>query len=628
MSKNLVIVESPGKIKSIAKYLGRSYKVEASGGHVRDLPEKTLGVSIDNDFEPKYVSKSEKKAIITNLKKEAQNSENIYLATDPDREGEAISWHIANILKISESEKCRITFNEITESAVKDAILSPREIDAMLVNAQQARRILDRIIGYKISPLLNKKLGKGQSAGRVQSVTLRLVCDREEEINGFKPQEYWTLDAMLQKITGGEEFTAKFYGSTDARNKKIDLKNKEQVDSILEEIKNLTLTVSKVSKKEKKKGASPPFITSTLQQEASRKLGFTAKRTMSIAQKLYEGVDIEERGTVGLITYMRTDSLRVSEGAREEARSYIKEKYGEAYVPAKPNYYKNRAASQDAHEAIRPSYIDLPPEKIKSELKRENYLLYELIWNRFIASQMSAAVYDTVQADIAAGKYLFKANGSKIKFRGFIAVYVEGRDDQQEEKQMQIPELNEGEDLKLVKFDPRQCFTKPPLRYTEASLVKELEEKGIGRPSTYASTISTILDREYVKKDGKQLFPSEQGVIVTDLMKKYFGNIVDIKFTAEMESKLDEIENGQQKEWKQILRDFYPSLEKDLKRGNEEIIKAPPQETDEKCEKCGKPLVIRKSRNGEFLGCSGFPECRFTKPLKEDIKEPVITGVL
>ncbi len=619
MARNLIIVESPGKVKSISKYLGKNYKVEASVGHIRDLPKSQLGVDTENDFEPKYITIRGKGDVISNLKKEAQKSDKVFLATDPDREGEAISWHLANILKINESDECRISFNEITEKAVKEAIKSPRKLDYNLVDAQQARRVLDRIVGYKISPILWRKVRKGLSAGRVQSVSVRLICDREEEIEKFIPKEYWTLDAQLQKAGDKLVFTAKFHGKPNVKNGKIELTNKEQVDEILKDLEGADYTVTKVTIGTKKKTPAPPFITSTLQQEASRKLGFSTKKTMSLAQQLYEGIEIKGRGTIGVVTYIRTDSVRVSDTAQVDAASYIKERYGSTFLPAKPNLYKNRSASQDAHEAIRPTYVNLTPEEAKGSMGRDIFRLYKLIWDRFIASQMAAAVYDTVAADIEAAGYLFKAKGQKLKFPGFIAVYTEGRDDAGDDNQEQVPQLTENEKLIFKGLVPEQKFTQPPSRYTEASLVKELEEKGIGRPSTYAPTITTILARGYIEREGKLLKPTELGRIVTDLLKEHFDDIVDVKFTAKMENQLDEVEEGKI-EWKQVLRDFYPDFSASLETADEKIghVEIPDEVTDIICEKCGRNMVIKVGRFGKFLACPGFPECRNTKTIAEE----------
>jgi DNA topoisomerase-1 len=617
MAKNLVIVESPGKVKSIRKFLGSNYVVEASVGHVRDLPKSSMGVDIENDFEPKYITIRGKGEVIAKLKKEAKNANNIYLATDPDREGEAISWHLAQLLNIENDAKCRITFNEITKNAVKNAIKSPRQIDMDLVDAQQARRVLDRIVGYKISPLLWRKVRKGLSAGRVQSVAVRLIIDREDEIISFVPEEYWTIEALLLSDKSKSGFKAKFYGDS---NKKIELKNEAQVNEILSKIKNEQFIVGNVKKGDKRKTPAPPFTTSTLQQEASRKLGFTAKRTMMVAQQLYEGVDIKGQGSIGLVTYIRTDSTRISNDAQSEAAQYIRNTFGDNYLPEKPRIYKNRSASQDAHEAIRPTYTNMIPDSLKDSLTTDQYKLYKLIWERFVASQMASALYDTLTVDISAGEYIFKATGSKLIFPGFMKLYIEGRDEEIEEEEADIPELEVGQVLKLKKLDPRQHFTQPPQRYTEATLVKVLEEKGIGRPSTYAPIISTILARGYVEKEKKYLVPTELGRIVTDIMKNHFENIVDVEFTAQLEKQLDEVEEGQV-EWRKIMRDFYPQFDTVLKEAENKIgqVEVPNEVSDIKCEKCGRFLVIKHGRYGKFLACPGFPECRNTKPYAEEI---------
>jgi len=616
MANNLVIVESPAKANTISRFLGKDYKIVASVGHVRDLPKSQMGVDIENNFEPKYITIRGKGDIINKLKKEAKNAKKVYLATDPDREGEAISWHLAYLLNIDKEDKCRITFNEITKNAVKNAIKSPRKINMDLVDAQQARRILDRIVGYKISPLLWRKVKKGLSAGRVQSVATRLICDREEEIENFVPEEYWTIDVKLSKQDSRSTFTAKFYGS---QSQKIDLKNEEQVSGIVREIEGENFIVQKIKKGEKKKSPAPPFITSTLQQEASRKLGFPAKKTMMIAQQLYEGIDIKGVGPVGLITYIRTDSTRVSSEAQQEARNLIKEKYGDEYVPDEIRIYKNKSASQDAHEAIRPTYVSMEPDSIKDSLNNDQFKLYKLVWDRFIASQMSSAVYDTVNVDIAAGKYIFKANGSRVKFQGFMAVYIEGRDEETEEDETNIPVLVEEEILNKKKIEPRQHFTQPPPRYTEATLVKALEEKGIGRPSTYAPIITTILARGYVVKEKKQFYPTELGRIVTDIMKKHFTDIVDVEFTAQLEKKLDDVEEGE-KNWVDLLKEFYSQFLDAYKEAESKIaqVEIPDEVSDVICEKCGRNMVIKSGKFGKFLACPGFPECRNTKPIVEE----------
>ena len=615
MANNLVIVESPAKANTIGKFLGKDYKIVASVGHVRDLPKSQIGVDVDNNFTPKYITIRGKGDVISKLKKEAKAAERVYLATDPDREGEAISWHLATLLNINEDDKCRVTFNEITKNAVKNAIKAPRKIDMDLVDAQQARRILDRIVGYKISPLLWRKIRKGLSAGRVQSVATRLICDREEEIDNFDPEEYWTIIANLSKKKAGSSFDAKFYGTAD---EKIELKNEAQVKDILKQLEGKKYTVQKVKNSEKKKSPAPPFITSTMQQEAARKLGFPTKKTMMVSQQLYEGIEVKGHGAVGLVTYIRTDSTRVSSEAQQDTKNYIAEKYGQKYLPEEFRVYKNKSASQDAHEAIRPTYVEMSPDSVKDSLTNDQYKLYKLIWSRFVASQMASAIYDTVAAEILAGSMLFKANGSKIKFQGFIVVYTEGKDEE-EDGEVSIPELTEKELLDLKKMEDKQHFTQPPLRYTEATLVKMLEEKGIGRPSTYAPIITTILARGYVERDKKLLLPTELGKIVNDLMKNNFQDIVDVQFTAQWETKLDDVEEGSKK-WADLLKDFYGPFADTLKEAESKIgqIDIPDEVTDIKCEKCGRFMVIKNGRFGKFLACPGFPECRNARPILEE----------
>ena len=613
MANNLVIVESPAKANTISKFLGKDYKIVASVGHVRDLPKSQMGVDIENDFEPRYITIRGKGDIISKLRKEAKNSKKILLATDPDREGEAISWHLAQLLDVDENAECRITFNEITKNAVRNAIKQPRKINMDLVDAQQARRVLDRIVGYKISPLLWRKVRKGLSAGRVQSVAARLVCDREEEIEKFIPDEYWTVTALLHKKKSTRTFEAKFYGRMD---QKIELKNEEQVREILKQLEGKDYIVHRVKYGEKKKTPPAPFTTSTLQQEASRKLGFPTKKTMMIAQQLYEGLEVKGHGSVGLVTYIRTDSTRISAEAQQTAKEYINSNYGDKYLPNEPRVYKNRSASQDAHEAIRPTNVDLTPASIKGSLTSDQYRLYNLIWSRFIASQMASAVYDTIAADILAGDLLFKANGSKLKFDGYLAVYTEGRDedskeDDARENEVSIPDLEQDEILMLKKIEDKQRFTQPPQRYTEATLVKALEEKGIGRPSTYAPIITTILARGYAVKEKKFLVPTELGRIVNELMKSNFREIVDVQFTAQMEQKLDDVEEGTKK-WVEVMKEFYEPFAKTLKEAESRIenIEIPDEVTDVICEKCGRNMVIKMGRYGKFLACPGFPECR------------------
>ena len=612
---NLVIVESPAKAKTIGKYLGPDYKVLASMGHVRDLPKSKIGVDIDNGFAPDYQPIKGKEETIRELKSAADASSRVFLATDPDREGEAISWHLKELLDLPEDRTSRVTFNEITKKVVTESIAAPREIDQNLVDAQQARRILDRIVGYQLSPLLWKKIRRGLSAGRVQSVATRLVAEREAEIRAFVPEEYWTLEVLLDRIAPNSgSFKAQFYG----REKKIDLKSREQVDEVLSAIQDAPFAVSSIKRQDKSRSPAPPFITSTLQQEASRKLNMTPRRTMSIAQQLYEGVDIEGEGTVGLITYMRTDSLRISEEAISAASGFISDRYGKDYLPPSPRRFKTKAGAQDAHEAIRPSSVVLTPEQVKKDLTSEQYRLYKLIWSRFLASQMAAAVYDSVSLDVASAGYIFKASRSEVKFPGFLAVYEEGRDEENDEIQTPLPNLQEGEPLRCAETRPEQKFTQPPSRYTEATLIRALEEKGIGRPSTYAPTITTILGREYVVKDGKYLHTTPLGEVVTDLMKDKFNDVVDYAFTASMEDRLDNVESGKE-DWKEVLSDFYGGFHQELEKAEHDLdgirIKVPDEVSDEICDVCGRQMVVKSGRFGRFLACPGFPECTFTKPL-------------
>ena len=604
VKKNLVIVESPSKAKTIGKFLGSRYKVVASVGHVRDLPKSKLGVNIENDFEPEYINIRGKGDVIKELKKEAKNAKKIYLATDPDREGEAISWHLAYILGIDPADKCRIVFNEITKDAIKNAVKQPREIDMRLVDAQQARRVLDRLVGYKISPLLWRKIYRGLSAGRVQTAALKIICDRENEINNFVPEEYWTITAEFLK---GKKFTAKL---AQADGKKIEIKNKEQADSILAELNAGEFVVSSVEEKEGLRRPYPPFTTSSLQQDAGNKLNFGTRKTMQIAQQLYEGVDIKGQGTRGLITYIRTDSVRISDEARGNAAAYIKERFGSEY--SKSNVYANKKKdAQDAHEAIRPSYMELDPESIKADLTSDQYKLYKLIWSRFMASQMTPAVYDRMAVGIENGRYLFKATGSKQRFDGFLRVY---KVDKTEENA--LPQLEEGEKPALKDLKGEQNFTKPLPRFTESSLVKELEDKGIGRPSTYAPIVGTLRERKYIKVEKKSLVPTDLGFTVTKMMEEYFKEIVDVNFTADMEDKLDDVEI-KDVQWKQIIRDFYKDFEKELSYADENIekIEVEDEMTDEICEKCGRNMVKKRGRFGEFLACSGYPECKNTRPI-------------
>ena len=613
---NLVIVESPAKAKTIGKYLGPGYEVLASMGHVRDLPKSKMGVDLDSgDFTPHYQPIPGKEEVIQTLKQAADQSEQVYLATDPDREGEAISWHLKELLDLPDGKTSRVTFNEITKKVVTESIAAPRDIDQNLVDAQQARRILDRIVGYELSPLLWKKIRRGLSAGRVQSVATRLVAEREEEIRAFVPQEYWTLEVTLNRVAPNQgSFKTQFYG----REKKMELKSQEDVDQVLSAIRTAPFSVSKIKRQDKNRAPAPPFITSTLQQEASRKLNMTPRRTMSIAQQLYEGVDIEGEGTVGLITYMRTDSLRLSDEAVAAARAFAGARYGQAYLPDAPRQFKAKAGAQDAHEAIRPSNVDLTPESVRKSLTLEQYRLYKLIWSRFLACQMASAVYDSVNIEVTSAGYTFRASRSEVKFPGFLAVYEEGKDEEGGEIQTRLPNLQEGEPLTLGETKPEQKFTQPPTRYTEATLIRALEEKGIGRPSTYAATISTIMAREYVVKDGKYLHTTPLGEVVTTLMKDKFHDIVDYAFTADMESRLDKVESGEEN-WKKVLGDFYQDFHQELVQAEQDLdgtrIKVPDEVSDEVCDVCGRQLVVKSGRFGRFLACPGFPECTFTKPI-------------
>ena len=613
-TKNLVIVESPAKAKTIGKYLGPDYQVKASMGHLRDLPKSTLGVDVDGDFTPNYKPIKGKEDIIKDLKAAAKSSQTVYLATDPDREGEAISWHLKHLLDLPDEKARRVTFNEITKRVVTDSIQHPRDIDQDLVDAQQARRVLDRIVGYQLSPLLWKKIRRGLSAGRVQSVAMRLVAEREKEIAEFVPQEYWTLDASL-KNRAGAVFTAHYYGRDG---KKYEPSSQTDTQAVMDELQGLPFAVKSVKRADKQRSPAPPFTTSTLQQEASRKLNMTPRRTMAIAQQLYEGVDITGEGTVGLITYMRTDSLRISAEAQAQAKDVICSRYGKSYYPASTRFYKTKAGAQDAHEAIRPSDPALTPEQVKGDLTGEQYRLYRLIWSRFLASQMANAVYDSVSVEIGAGAHSFRCSASNLKFAGYTAVYEESRDDDKEEKESPLPELTEGEQVTLESFAPAQHFTQPPARYTDATLIRTMEENGIGRPSTYAPTVSTILDREYVIKEGKYLRITPLGQVVNDLMCQRFPDIVDVKFTARMEKKLDDVEAGEVR-WKDLIRQFYVPFHQNLEQVEQDMdgvyLKVPDEVTEEKCDLCGRNMVIKSGRFGRFLACPGYPECRFTKPL-------------
>ena len=615
--QSLVIVESPAKAKTIGKYLGKDFTVKACMGHLRDLPKSTLGVDLEHDFEPVYKPIKGKEEIISDLKKAAKSADTVYLATDPDREGEAISWHLKQLLNLPDDKTRRVTFNEITKKVVQESIQEPRDIDQNLVDAQQARRILDRIVGYELSPLLWKKIRRGLSAGRVQSVATRMVDDRDREIEAFQPEEYWTLDAnLLGNDLKKMAFAARYYGKNG---KKAELKSAAEVDEVVRETENAVFSVKSVKRADKQRSPSPPFTTSTMQQEASRKLSMTPRRTMAIAQQLYEGVDIEGEGTVGLITYMRTDSLRLSEEAVAAAREFIVGRYGQNYYPVKgPNHYKAKATAQDAHEAIRPSNVNWTPEMLKKDLTGEQYRLYRLIWSRFVACQMANAVYDSVAVEIEAAEHSFRASASSLKFAGYTAVYEEGRDEEKEEKESPLPALQEGERLALRDFSRDQHFTHPPAHYTDATLIRAMEEQGIGRPSTYAPTVSTILDREYVVKEGKYLHITNLGRVVTALMKERFSDIADLKFTANMEQRLDSVEEGATP-WKSVLRDFYGEFDHDLKQAEQELdgvrIKVPDEVSEEICPECGRNLVIKSGRFGRFLACPGYPECSFTMPL-------------
>lgn len=619
MADKLIIVESPAKANTIKKFLGGSTKVVASMGHIRDLPKSKMGVDIEHDFEPEYINIRGKGDLIKSLKADAKKAKKIFLATDPDREGEAIAWHLAYILGIPTDSVCRVTFNEITKETVQNSIKNPRKIDMNLTDAQQARRVLDRIVGYKISPLLWKKVRRGLSAGRVQSVAVKLIVDREQEIENFKPEEYWNIIATLLEENSNKTFLAKLYGKNK---KKIELHTKEEVDEIISKIKDGKFIVTEVKKGQRKRTPAPPFTTSTMQQEASRKLGFTLKKTMSVAQGLYEGVKVEEKGTVGLITYMRTDSTRISDEARVAAKKEIVKQYGEEYYENR--YYRTKQNSQDAHEGIRPTYIELNPDKIKDSLSKDQYKLYKLIYNRFLASQMQSAVYDTISANIDVNEYNFRTSGQTLKFKGFMTLYVEDSDNQNNENEETfVPELKEKQEVKKKKIDTKQSFTEPPPRYTEASLVKALEEKGIGRPSTYSPTITTILERRYIEKEQKQLIPTELGKVVNKLLTENFSDIINVEFTAKIEEEFDEVAEGKE-EWKQVIRDFYGPFEKELEKVEKELdhVELKEEVSDIPCDKCGRMMVIKYGRYGKFLACPGYPECKNAKPLIETIDVP------
>ena len=619
MSK-LVIVESPTKAHTIQKYLGPGYEVMASMGHIRDLPKTLLGVDIEHDFKPRYVDIPGKTALIRQLKTKAAESDGVILATDPDREGEAISWHLAQLLKVDMNGNNRVTFNEITKSGVQQGMSQPRALDMDLINAQQARRILDRSVGYKISPFLWKKVRKGLSAGRVQSAAVSIIVDRENEIRAFVSEEYWSIDALLAKEAKGKAFPARFYGTKAGKQK---IANKEEADAILQQLESAAFVVDSVKQGTRQIAPAPPFITSSMQQEASRKLGFAARRTMKTAQELYEGVEVPDYGAVGLITYMRTDSLRISDDARREGCAYIEQKYGKQYLPDKPRVFKSRSNAQDAHEAIRPSMPSLTPEQVKPSLTADQYKLYKLIWERFMASLMANCVQNTSQVDILAGDYLFKASGYSIKFDGHTVLYVEGRDEEKDsETGGPLPALAAGDVLIKRELKGNQHFTQPPPRYTEATLIKTLEENGIGRPSTYAPTIGTILAREYIEREGKALKPTALGEVTTQLLKNQFPEVVDVEFTANMEKQLDEVEAGHVN-WVKTLDQFYDGFSKTLAKAEEELsgerIKVPEMESDVVCENCGRKMVIKSGRYGKFLACPGYPECKNTKPIVEEM---------
>ena len=613
---NLVIVESPSKAKTIGKYLGSDYTVKASMGHLRDLPKSKMGVDLEHDFTPQYQPVRGKEELIRELKKAADQADTVYLATDPDREGEAISWHLKELLGLPDEKTHRVTFNEITQKVVRESIAHPRDIDYNLVDAQQARRILDRIVGYELSPLLWKKVRRGLSAGRVQSVATRMVVDRENEIRAFQPREYWSLDVTLNRVGNSGSFVAHYYGEE----KKRELASEAETQAVINDITGKEFTVTNVKKAEKKRSSAPPFTTSTLQQEASRKLNMTPRKTMMVAQQLYEGVDVEGEGTLGLITYMRTDSLRLSDEAMAAAADFIRERYGESYYYGKFHVFKTKAGAQDAHEAIRPTHVELDPEAIRHSLTPDQYKLYKLIWSRFLASQMANAVFDTVSIDTECAGHHFRSSHQSMRFAGFIAVYEEGRDDEAEAVGSPLPDRQMGEKALPSKIEKEQHFTQPPARYTEATLVKAMEERGVGRPSTYAATISTIEDREYVEKQDKRLYPTPLGEIVTGLMVEHFNDIIDVEFTANMESRLDAVEDGKQ-HWKELLSDFYKGFSQEMKDAEAALegvrLKVPEEETDEICELCGRKMVIKMGRFGKFLACPGFPECKNTKALVE-----------
>ncbi|MBT5472456.1 MAG: type I DNA topoisomerase [Nitrospina sp.] len=626
MGKSLLIVESPTKVNTLKKIVGKDFIIKASVGHLKDLPKKKLGVDVDNDFEPEYITIRGKGKILQELKTAAKKVDTIYLAPDPDREGEAIAHHIGNeVARFTKGKIYRVMFNEITKKAVKEALANPTELNLDRVNAQQARRILDRLVGYKISPILWKKVHRGLSAGRVQSVALRIVCEREREILAFKSKEYWSITLDLEGSCK-PNFQAKLFKIDD---EKAEINNKEEADKILKDLEDSSLVLDSITKKERKRNPSAPFITSSLQQEASRKLNFSPKKTMMLAQKLYEGIKLEKKGTVGLITYMRTDSVRLSDQALEEVRGFIPERYGKEYLPAKPNAYKSKKSAQEAHEAIRPTDVTIEPNSLKDHLEKDLFRLYQLIWSRFVSCQMVPAVLDTTQFDIKSGNYLFRSNGSILKFAGFMKVYVESQDDENSEKadtkdsDRILPALSKGENLKLLEISPEQHFTQPPARFTEAMLVKELEDKGVGRPSTYASIISVIKDRDYIQNEERRLKPVELGFMINDLLVENFPDIMTTEFTAKMEEQLDEVEDGKM-EWKNVLHSFYTPFKKDLEEAEKKMkdFKAEVEETDEVCEKCDKPMIIKWGRFGKFMACSAYPDCKNAK----DIKKPGAEG--
>lgn len=616
MQRNLVIVESPAKARTIEKYLGKRYRVTASMGHVRDLPKSELGIDVEEGFSPRYITIRGKGSVVQKLREEARKADRVLLATDPDREGEAISWHLAELLRIPAGEPCRVAFNEITKDAVNRAFEKPRPIDFSLVDAQQARRVLDRLVGYKLSPLLWRKIRRGLSAGRVQSVAVRIVCDREEEIQAFQSEEYWTLLARFRNEE--DYFEARYHG---AGGRKVRLTDEEQVRSVMAEVRGEVFTVTAVRRKERRRNPAAPFTTSSLQQEAARKLGFSVSRTMRIAQELYEGVTVKGAGSVGLVTYIRTDSTRVSSQATTEAGDFIRRRYGEDFLASAVRERRGSERIQDAHEAIRPTSMDYSPEEVKQSLGRDQHRLYKLIWERFLASRMAPAVMDTVAVDISTGRHMFRASGSTVKFPGFMVVYIEGRDEEDDQAEGgMLPHLEEGWSPRLQELEPSQHFTKPPPRYTEAMLVKDLEEQGIGRPSTYAPIVATIQERGYVTKEDKRFVPTELGKVVTNLLKEHFPDVVDVEFTASMEKSLDKVGDGEIS-WRKIVADFYDGFASTLIKADAAIgrVTIPVEETDEVCEECGNKMVIKNGRFGRFLSCSGYPECRHTRALTEKV---------